>query len=405
MKEIILGQEQLEALDLIRSFIKGNELAFSLTGSAGTGKSLLESYIIRYLEDINMEYALCAPTHKAALVMKTYTKRNAITLHKLLALSPKLDILELDFRALHFSKSFGAENVPYRGIVICDEASMINDDLYDYLLEKCKEFKSKIIFISDKAQLNPVKSTRPSKVYQLNNNFNLTKIYRQDSESALVPLLKELRVHAIKRFNELNGEQGSIKVISDLKSFILKYITQLKISIDSKNILYTKLLAFTNKRVSNYNYYIRKFLWNNNNEYNVGEILTAYENGSYNGNSYYNSMDYIVLKCVERTEDIYNITLYGYKLTLFNPYDSSEFTIFILSINNDKEKLECLAETIENLRLQAIRSKNKKSSSMCWREYYKLNDKFTTPINLMYRGRVIRKKSFDYGYAQTTHKS
>lgn len=402
--EIILGNEQLEALSLIKSFINGNELVFSLTGSAGTGKSLLESYIIKYLEEKEIDYALCAPTHKAALVMKTYTKRSAVTLHKLLALSPKLDILELDFRSLHFNRKFGQENIPYKGIVICDEASMINDDLFDYLIKKCEEFNSKIIFISDKAQLNPVKSLHHSKVYSVKNKYNLTQIYRQSTESALVPVLKELRTKPIKKFESSSGKEGSIIVTSDLKSFILEYIKQVRISIKDKNILYTKLLAFTNKRIAQYSYYIRKYLWNNDNEYNIGEILTAYENGDCDGSEYFNSMDYIVLDYNKSYRNLYNLTLDGYDLTLYNPYDSSKFTIFILSRDNDDTIFKALAETIESIRRNAIQSKGR-LRNMYWQNYYKLIGQFTTPVNLVYNNRVIRKKSFDYGYAQSVHKS
>ena len=73
-----------------------------------------------------------------------------------------------------------------------------------------------------------------------------------------------------------------------------------------KNILYTKLLAFTNKRIAQYSYYIRKYLWNNDNEYNIGEILTAYENVDCDGSEYFNSMDYIVLDYNKSYRDLYN---------------------------------------------------------------------------------------------------
>ena len=46
-------------------------------------------------------------------------------------------------------------NTSFSPVVICDESSMINDDLFDLLLEKVKEFRSKVIFVGDRAQLRP----------------------------------------------------------------------------------------------------------------------------------------------------------------------------------------------------------------------------------------------------------
>ena len=71
------------------------------------------------------------------------------TVHQLLALSPNIEIFELDYRELEFQiKQSGARMaIPYNGVVIIDEASMINDDLFDLLIQKCKKFKSKVVFI------------------------------------------------------------------------------------------------------------------------------------------------------------------------------------------------------------------------------------------------------------------
>ena len=68
-REFELGEEQLQALSLIKDFIKNSkDIAFSLCGSAGTGKTTLEKEIIDYLNEEWIDYSLCAPTHKAALV-------------------------------------------------------------------------------------------------------------------------------------------------------------------------------------------------------------------------------------------------------------------------------------------------------------------------------------------------
>lgn len=404
-----LGEEQKKAFDSIIQFFEHSEnIAYSLTGSAGTGKSFMTSYIIDWIEDHGYDYTLCAPTHKAALVMKQYTKRNTNTLHRLLALSPNIAILDLDLRELQFVTSKVTDNIPYHGIVICDEASMINDDLFDLLLEKVSDRGSQILFCSDSKQLLPVKQQHCSKVYDLPDSFELTKIYRQSHESALMPILQELREHEIHNLVSSEGAEGSLIVEPDMKKFLEMAVSEVKTAVKTKNVLHTKITAYTNKRVELYNQAVRKFIWPSEGEYHVGEILTAYENGECDGMEYWNSMDYIIVEKPRPTvRDLPHFyPIQGWELTLWDPYDEDTFTIFILSRENKVRDFEALSGTIERIRLQAIDAKKRKmhNSYKYWRNYYELINSFATPVDLFYDGRLIRKKSFDYGYACTTHK-
>ena len=106
---------------------------------------------------------------------------------------------------------------------------MINDDLFDLLIEKVSNRNSKVLFFSDQKQLVPVKQRHYSKVYNLPNKFCLSKIYRQSSESALAPVLEKLREHEILRFDNLYGKQGSLIVTSEMKEFLDKAISEIKI--------------------------------------------------------------------------------------------------------------------------------------------------------------------------------
>ena len=104
-----LGTEQEEALELIKKFLNSTSDSFSIVGAAGTGKTHLTKAIIKYLESKYIHYCLCAPTHKAALVIEQFTNKKAKTLHSLLAMSPKLDILKLNFRELQFNSGESKE--------------------------------------------------------------------------------------------------------------------------------------------------------------------------------------------------------------------------------------------------------------------------------------------------------
>ena len=405
---IKLGEEQIQALNLIKSFIKESpNIAFSLTGAAGTGKTLCIGHLIEWIESCGYLYTLCAPTHKAALVLKEYTHRNTNTLHKLLSLSPNIQILELDFRELEFVTSRVSNIIPYKGIVICDEASMINDDLFDLLIEKVSERDSKIIFISDPAQLLPVKQENKAKVYSLEDSYFLTKIYRQSDKNSILPILQELREHEIGELINCPGDDGALIVDNDLKEFLGKAINEIEIAISTKNILHSKILAYTNRRVELYNLAVRKKIFDDDVEYHKDEILTAYENGTYNNVNYYNSMDYIIVKEPEFvTKILPNFgPINGWNIVLYDQYEDKNFNVFLISKSNSDLALSALGATIEQLRLQAIQNKKSRNSYIYWKKYYQLIESFATPINLFYDNRVVKKKSFDYGYASTVHKS
>lgn len=398
-----LGEEQKQAFLEIISFIKSDQTSFSLTGAAGTGKSFLISKIIEWLEQNNYNYCLCAPTHKAKTVLEYYTKRKAITLHKLLSLSPKLDIINLDFRDLIF-KMGNVTSIPNDGIIICDEASMISDDLFNLLLDNCKKFNCKIIFSSDKLQLKPVDSNRISLVYSKPIGFNLTKIYRQSSKNALFDTLQNLRDHKILKFKTSTSEDGNVVCESNFNKFFDLCVEGVKLAIKNENIFENKILAYTNDRVNKYNEYIVKYLFNDVNSYYKGEILTGCENLEYNNYNFYNSMDYVISCNPTKTDILINKIKYpAYDLLLYDVGTKLKTYVKILDKCIGNDFLE-ISKYIDNLRLIAINASDRNKRKF-WARYYREYNSFTTPIDLYYDGRLIRKKSFDRGYAITVHKS
>lgn len=406
LNNIRLSDEQQEVLNNIIEFINNkNEINCTLTGSAGTGKSTLISFIINYLEKNKIKYCLCAPTHKAALVMKRYSNREAMTLHSLLALSPNLDVLQLDFNELTFNSGV-CRSFPYNGVVICDEASMINDDLFKFILERCEEFNSKIIYCGDIAQCSPVKQDWKSQVFKIKNCFNLTKIFRQENESALTPILVELRKHLISKFDTIEKEKGSIFTTHDINEFKEKFIKEFAIAIRRRDVLRTKIASYTNDRVFAYNRVVHKYLFGDEKQYYKNEFLTCYENIEIDYKKYYNSMDYIITESPKRTDLFIPEVgrLPGIELELYDSLDEDTNTVYILQHNIDKHYFELLARKIENKRQDAVLCKNQKMKAKLWKEYFQIMNSFCSPINLYYDNRLIRKKTFDYAYASTIHK-
>ena len=143
---MIFGEQQLEAISMINSFVNSSkETAFSLIGSAGTGKTSIMLEIINELNRYHTRFVLCAPTHQAKLVLEKSSGEEVITIHKLLSLSPNIEIEHLDFSDLEFIQSTNkAIEIPTKGVVICDESSMVNDFLFLKLVEICEKRNTKI---------------------------------------------------------------------------------------------------------------------------------------------------------------------------------------------------------------------------------------------------------------------
>lgn len=409
MKEIILGEEQVQVLNSTYDFIQSKEIALTINGFAGSGKSLITRYIIEHLEKKRIHYTLCAPTHAAKVVLERFTNRSGITLHKLLSLSPNIEIMNLDFRDLKFIFGNSGEHFPTKGIILCDEASMIPDDLFDLLLQRCKEYECKVIFICDGAQLRPVKADANSKVLDLPNKLTLNKIYRQSSESGLITVLPKLRTEIIYNFEEAIGTEGSLYIVNDAKELFEKAYPAFKKAIKNSDILETKMLAYTNARVSAFNIKMKELLFGDKKEYNKFEFLTGCENLEFNKTKFWNSLDYIIIDEPVKREVLIPdfMKLPGYDLNLYNSSTDEVEQVFILQKDIPKDYLDSLAYHIENTRLAAIDSKryNKRVSNIRWANYYKLIKSFTSPIDLYYSNRLIRSKSFDYGYAISTHRS
>jgi exodeoxyribonuclease-5 len=406
---ITLGPGQVNAVNQIISFIHSFETAFSLSGYAGTGKTTVVKEIVRYAKSKHLEIVLCAPTHIAKLVLEQATEQPAITLHKLLALTPNVEILDLDFKNLLFQIKGKQTLFPSNGLIICDESSMISDDLFDLLIDRCELTQSKVLFVGDKAQLQPVNALNHSKVFNLENSVILDYIYRQPEESGLISVLPTLRSKPINIFMDSVGLDGSLLCYSNIQNFFKELVPAFKKAINNRNILETKMLTYTNKRTEGFNTKLKEVLFGTEQEYYQSEFLTCYENLEFDGLNFFNSMTYIVADKPEKTDILISgfIKLPGWKLNLYDSVTKHCSLVSIISRTVEKDYIDSLAQFLETLRINAIQTKysDRRASSQLWKQYYQALNSFTLPTDLYYENRLVRRKSFDYGYASTVHKS
>lgn len=140
MKTIALTEEQQQALDEISKNIKLKPFQ-SLGGYAGTGKSTCLSH----LSNKYPNFKVCAFTGKAANVLRRKGIYDAATIHSTI---------------YHFEENYNGDlvfriknrnQIDFDGLFV-DEASMINEEIFDDLLS----FNVPVVFFGDHGQLEPV---------------------------------------------------------------------------------------------------------------------------------------------------------------------------------------------------------------------------------------------------------
>ncbi len=155
-----------------------------LTGGPGTGKTTTLRAVIRALDTIDAKYLLASPTGRAARRLSDATERPARTIHRLLGFSP-------DNGFLH------DESIPLEAdVVIVDEASMLDLDLFAHLLDAMTE-KMHLVLVGDVDQLPSVGAgdvLRDVINSGLAHVTRLDVIFRQASDSHVV-----LNAHRINK--------------------------------------------------------------------------------------------------------------------------------------------------------------------------------------------------------------
>ena len=154
-----------------------------LNGAGGTGKSFSTQAIINMLNDNNKSFALFAPTGKASKVLADYTKQPARTIHRGLGYKPINNWTMNKEHKLHYD------------IIIVDEFSMVDINLFSHLIDAIDFRHTKLLIIGDNAQLPSVSCgnlLHDFMTTELIPTTTLTKVFRY-SEGGLMKVATDVR--------------------------------------------------------------------------------------------------------------------------------------------------------------------------------------------------------------------
>ncbi|MDY6318637.1 MAG: AAA family ATPase [Prevotella sp.] len=295
--------EQRAALRTFAAFLtdRDSHAAMILRGSAGTGKTVLASAIVRAMTLLKQKVVLLAPTGRAAKVFALNSGHEALTIHRKI------------YRERSFSGPSGAfnlnDNLHADTLFIVDEASMVSnsghessafgsgcllDDLIRYVYQgrNCR-----LLMVGDRAQLPPVGETESPALsadvlgaYGLKvHECDLNEVVRQGSSSGILYNATNIR-------RLISGYDGSSLALSDAASSLLEQIKvdvsfpdvavvpgdelieQLGSSYGTAGLDDTIVITRSNKRANIYNQGIRNTILDREEALSTGDILMVVRN-------------------------------------------------------------------------------------------------------------------------------
>ena len=399
------GQEKAkkEVLDFLKS--DNPSMTHSLIGYAGTGKTtVLKEIFDEFISKNRFQTVVfSSPTHKANAVIKQKNEDYDVkTIHSLLGLRGDQSLEEFDVNDMKFIPQ-GAPDKP--GVLVIDESSMINDSLFEMI--KSSLPNTKILFVGDEAQIQPVKQATKSKALtSTDKTSSLTQVMRAENNEVLE---ESMSVRANGDFSYTNKTKQGVEFLNKEVDFLTKSFEMINSKEFENNPLYARILTGTNARADNLNKRLHKALFPEaTDKFAVGTVLMGFSNWGVDYKTkqpkIQNSGDYKVTKRSENQKrNIEGVEVEGINVTIKSLIDPKSREKVIFMVNEDSD-LKGLGAKHEELRRAALGQKGRKAAQ-AWGRLAEFKDSFGLPESVLYNGRTVLKKTLDLGYAHTTHKS
>lgn len=422
-----LNDQQKSALYELEKFIEDDGTEITLSGYAGTGKSTIIGIFSKWLNNRigrgNIVYT--APTHRANVITKQNNpSANVYTLSALFGFTPDTDIAmeqgSLDLRELEFRAKNQMKYEPGQ-LIIIDEASMVQDGLYEYIQEIVAKHNGSVIYVGDSAQLRPVKSDHISKVFTSDGvpQITLTKVERTGDNPILKEATRLRQGEGLSYQTDINDRGQGILYTSDNASIdenLKQIVTSEEFNADP---LHFRVLTATNAAASTYNSKIRSLRYGKfAKPFVKGDIIMGYSNklrkpdGSY---KLVNSRDYVIQNVTDTTvkfkTDKGDIEFKAFKFSI-RPTGGTvmdDFQLTVIDRNEPDSKLFEVVEYKDRLWKMAKEAKQNGQISK-YRDLVQMAFNIDNELNITKnlednQGRLKIRKAIDYGYAQTVWKS
>lgn len=208
-----LSPDQLLAREQILAAIATGAPVSVLVGPAGSGKTTLMRSLLAEVGSTRPVVLLC-PTGKAAARLAAVTGQKATTIHRAL-----YGHVESDGEVLTFSGKRAP--CPPGGLVVCDEASMVDVRLHEDLMAHLPP-GAQLLYVGDREQLPPVRG-------EWGPDFSaptaaLEAIHRQAADSPIVQL-----AHAVRHGRSWSRWRPGVcerRVSADPVAWIAEHIEQ-----------------------------------------------------------------------------------------------------------------------------------------------------------------------------------
>ena len=260
-----LTEAQQEALTKLKSFLRSNGSFFRLSGYAGTGKSFLICHLIEWLDSLDFEFVVAAPTNKAAkslmqVAMSIDINLEVKTVAQLLGQQPEIN----EETGLEEFTSAGEAEFDDYDVMIIDEFSMINRSNFEEIINAiASTINTKVIFVGDEAQLPPVKEQQPMVAISehIDDMATLNEVVRYEGEIAVVAE----KIRSNEQYSRVIypfQSSGDRTIVCQPRKQWLETLTQhFKSDNYKSNADYARLLVWRNKTAASANRFVRSRLW------------------------------------------------------------------------------------------------------------------------------------------------
>lgn len=319
--------QQKAFLDVIKFINDPNTKYMHISGGAGTGKtyfiSQIAENILRHKEPVCSLHtvAITATTNKAAAVISDAMPQKAGEIETIYSF--------MNLR-VHENFSTGESSivptprwVVHSGtFVIIDECSMVTKDLSKYL-EKGLDGTCKVLFIGDKNQLAPVKEIISPIYTQKYPISYLTEPVRNANQPALMALCEQAKQTVLTGlFIPIVEVPGVIDFVDGTQ---LQGILEREFTKEDPG---KRVISYTNKRVVQYNNYIRQ-IRGYTKSFEVGEILSNNSSAELLGKErLYTDQIVQVKKIVSEQEDPFIVTGHSIPTVTLQVEDVMSFVLY-----------------------------------------------------------------------------